>query len=701
MSNKNRRVISLKKFSNINIFEKREKNNSEIRITKNLYPSKLNNYRHKDDIRNKSDLEISQILFSFYSFQNEDKLNHKSFSKKFKNNMTTTSIFNKTSSNFSDTAFPFYLTQTEPNKINIKKSFKNYSHSRNNNLISFKKKRYYNSNINKNNNELIFGNYYNKTFSNFEFKRNKEKEREKNKDDCLMATKLKKMKVGYMYNIYNTKDYIDKFREFLIIKKTSETKSERNKRTEEIHNNQLEIIDDKYKTLEHVKSLYNQYFSYKFGEYVRFIFRKREEEQNIDSTLLKKIYALKKEISQLMNKIRKVELEKYNISQWLFFLIRLKEKKLKLPKYYTNILEINIKRNNYQRRTARADITNLNKISRKNRSNITIHENFKYSKNFENNTSVPQDEVIRILRYKNKLVFENPEDFHEELKDLENENINLFNKCDLLNSEIRKLKEEYSKLKNKKLNEESIIEGKIREKEIVLEEFKKKHKNLLKIITYYNNTKKQETKKQINNLKDMKYRDEIKLSLNSKKKKLYSTVEQLFLVCQNIKIKKNNFSKENQNNNFYIKKDNGNKEEEILQMLEFIEIKICQLLNIFSIYKNPHNPNYELIRKLKNNLLRKRKIEKAELVRIEKENNYMKFIKKVNNRYNKLFFLERRRIGFHNFGGWANEFAKNKNTKESLNYIPTFNDFIFESNNDEIYNLTSNYSTKTHFRSKS
>ena len=44
------------------------------------------------------------------------------------------------------------------------------------------------------------------------------------------------------YNIYNTKDYIDKFREFLIIKKTSETKSERNKRTEEIHNNQLEII---------------------------------------------------------------------------------------------------------------------------------------------------------------------------------------------------------------------------------------------------------------------------------------------------------------------------------------------------------------------------------------------------------------------------------------------------------------------------
>ena len=141
MSNKNRRVISLKKFSNINIFERREKNNSEIRITKNLYPSKLNNYRHKDDIRNKSNLEISQILFSFYSFQNEDKLNHKSFSKKFKNNMTTTSIFNKTSNNFSDTAFPFYLTQTEPNKINIKKSFKNYSHSRDNNLISFKKKK--------------------------------------------------------------------------------------------------------------------------------------------------------------------------------------------------------------------------------------------------------------------------------------------------------------------------------------------------------------------------------------------------------------------------------------------------------------------------------------------------------------------------------------------------------------------------------
>ena len=129
--------------------------------------------------------------------------------------------------------------------------------------------------------------------------------------------------------------------------------------------------------------------------------------------------------------------------------------------------------------------------------------------------------------------------------------------------------------------------------------------------------------------------------------------------------------------------------KEILKKLEYIEVRICHLLNIFSIYKNPHNPNYELIRKLRNHFTRKRKIEKAELVRKEKEINYLKMIKKINNRNNRFIFLERRKIAMHNYAGWTHEKSKNKSSNRNKVYLPTFDDFMFDYNRTEKYNLTS------------
>ena len=109
------------------------------------------------------------------------------------------------------------------------------------------------------------------------------------------------------------------------------------------------------------------------------------------------------------------------------------------------------------------------------------------------------------------------------------------------------------------------------------------------------------------------YLNELAFKLNPKKFKLYATIEKLYITCQEIEIKKEDYFMMNHKPLF----ENKTKEEELLQMLEFIEIRITHLLNIFTIYKNPLNPNYELIRKLRNNLMRKRKIEKAELTKIE------------------------------------------------------------------------------------
>ena len=138
-----------------------------------------------------------------------------------------------------------------------------------------------------------------------------------------------------------------------------------------------------------------------------------------------------------------------------------------------------------------------------------------------------------------------------------------------------------------------------------------------------------------------------------------------------------------------------------MQMMEFIEVRICHLLNIFSIYKNPFNPDYEFIRKLRNNLLRKRKIEKANMARIEKEINYMKLIKEIENKNNKLIFFQNRKIDINNYSAWEKEQKKEKISQKKQVYIPTFEDFLFENNNIEKNDLFFNNESKNHFRAKS
>ena len=683
MSIKNDRKISLQKFSNINLFERREKNYSAIK--KSNHPLKLYHYM-KNKKENKNS-EFNQIVYSFYSFQTERKKTSKPSSKKIKYNITATSIFNKTNDNFSDTTFPFYLTQTETNKLKINNiKLKNFR-SRNNKVISLNK-------ITPNYNDLIFSRNY-QTFTNFNKFKNNKGNKESNKEDEIMNLKLKKLRPLYNEDLYNNRIYIDKTRELLLIKYTSSTKNERNVRCEEIRNNRMEIIDDRIKSLQKVKSLYNQRFNDKILEYVKFIFKKKEFEQNVDSELLKKIFSLKKEISQLMGKIRKIEIEKFNIINWLFFLIKLKEKKLRLPHYYEKILEANLKRNYNQRRTAKADIRNINPSSKKGKSNTMINGKIVFNnnkgQNLENNfNEIPKEEVSRILKYRKELIFETPEDFMDEIKDIENHNIKLFSVNDTLHYDIKDLKEELNILKKEQLK--SNISDKIKEKQLELNEIKTLYNKRLKMINKYNDEKNKKSKNKSKirqssfniNLNDI-FRDDKDMSLTDKKRKLYSKVEQLYITCQQLRMKKNSFS----HHYIMLQKGYDTKEEEILKKLEYIEVRICHLLNIFSIYKNPHNPNYELIRKLRNHFTRKRKIEKAELVRKEKEINYLKMIKKINNRNNRFIYLQRRKISMHNYAGWTYEKSKNKSSNKNKIYLPTFDDFMFDYNRSEKINLTS------------
>ena len=704
MSWKNNQVMYLKKFSNIALFERREKNNSEVKKQKKILPLKL--YKNKIALKeeNKTNLDFNQILLSFYTFQTESNSTTKSSSKKVKNNIKAKSIFNKTSNNFNDASFPFYLTETEPNCKIIKKTHKK-PRTRNRETIKIN-----NNKLIINYEDIIFQRNF-KTFTNFNQKKNYDF-KEINNEDNLLSSKENRLKTIYNANYFNTKQYVDKTRKFLLYKYNLSIKNERKKRNEEVLDNKVEMIDDKIRSLKNVKSLYIQSFSHKLYEYIKFIFKKIELERKFNSKLLSQIYSLKKDISRLNNRIKKLEVEKYNIIQWLFFQIKVKEKKLNLPNYYVKILE-NIKRVKAQRRTARADIRVITQPIKKNKSNITVTDKAKIvgKENMEHLfNGISHEEINRILKYKQELIFNTPEELMDEIKNIENKNIKLFSQVDDLHSDIKILKDRFSRELNEKIHNDNDAIDKIKEKELELEENKKRYKINYKLITDYKNerlnisknkNRKNSNEQNINNPNE-EYIEEAEFGLNSKKIKLYNTVEQLFITCKDIEIKKNknNFSSENQK--YFFKKGSSTKEEEILEMMEFIEVRTCHLLNIFSIYKNPNNPNYEFIRKLRSNFLRKRKIEKAELAKLEKQIKYMKLIREVEEKNNKLLFLQNRRIDFKNYFEWENDQKKGNISKKRYIYKPVFEDFLFGIN-DENFNSTEdnkNNDNRKHYRIK-
>jgi hypothetical protein len=662
----------LKRFTNFALFEKRENNRLELKMHKTMYPLKLykNKKNKKEKEENETNNDLKHILFSFYSFQSEGNPNFKTYTVKKNHRINTNSLFTKNSYNFSDTSFPFYLTETEQNSF---KKSKNSGISKSRNYISIK----ISNNNNNMNNNLTLSNKY-KSFSNFN--KNKTKIQNINKEE-IVDFKKDALKSIHKDNNYNAKSYIDKIRKLLKIKYSCSIKNERKQIKEEILDNEKEIIDDKIKSLNNVKGLYNQYFSSKLSEYIKFIFKQRELERKYDTELKNQIYSLKIEISRLINKIKKLEVEKFSIIQWLFFQIKVKEKKLVLPNYFARILETSMKRNNVRKAT-HANIKIISQPSKKMKSNV---EKINFGQNNEQNFSgVEQDEIKRILKYKKSLVFETPNDFFDELKKIENKNIKLFSQGDVLYSEIKKLKGQYDIIISEKMKNDSSIFNKIKNKEIELEETKKRYKIQIKILNEFKNKKNKNAKNKKVNTQPNKKKDffnKNELSLNPKKLHLFTIIKQLYRTCQDIDIKKINGRDDDLESQISIKnlKANKTKEEEILDMMEFIEVRISHLLNIFSIYKNPFNPNYELIRRLKNNLIRKRKIEKAELTRIENDINYRKIIQQLDSRSNKLVFLQRRKIGMKNYSEWNNKQKKDNILKSKQVYVPTFEDFLFDN----------------------
>ena len=678
------------KFSNISVFDRRDENILYVKNLKRYIPLKLTNVKRKvnreSEIKKKNE-EINDILYSFYVYQISEANRENTINDS--NNPTFMSLFDKTyNSNFKKISSPFYLTETDHSSYKETNSFRPNKKSSNK---YFKLKKNYTEENNKIENSTttksVFPNnskIFSKLSDYFQEKENVKTKTPKigyNKTFDLLEMKSNKLRGVTQNNFYNAKQYIDKTRTLMLMKYNSLIKKEVKLRIDEKKDNSIQLMNEKMNSLNKLKKFENKVFDNKLTEYVKFIKLKQDNEEKNDLSLINQIYSLKREISSLTNKIRKKQIEKNNIIHWILLQIKIKERKLYLPEYYSKIMEMNIPKGEKQRRLAKIDI--LNSPGKKNRKSKQISVSKEKMKIITNNSDnilneVNEDEIKKILYYRQNLVFKTADDFIEEIKAMENKNIKLFQKTDMLLNDIKKLRNKYNILLNDKdlCNSSLIIQ--IKKDENELEREKKIYKEKKKFISEnlkYN---------KINKNKDINIQlIDNEIELNNKKSKLFSYVEKLFSTCKDIKLKKN---PTNSNIDNIIINTNKCEEEVILNMFEFIEIKITRLLIQISVYKNQKKTNNDLIKKLRTNFAKQRYIEKA---KIEFKKKNLKLFHDFEVKNKQFLFLKKNKKALNNHLAVINSQIKNKKRKKIKIIIPKFEDFLFsddlDNNNNEYY----------------
>ena len=376
---KSKIILNLKKYSNVILFSRREKERSlKINISNKsvkdyIIKKKNKNQRDKsNDVSNPSDDISTFALQTISSFKNSN-----SFSTQFtfpKN--IRPSLIDKENRNTPHLTISNFYSQAS-------KDIKN-KHKKKTNIFCLTQN---NININKNrdlsNNERCNTiNFFPKK-SNFSFKEKENeinllkrikiehgKENYKTDEKNLIYLKLKKLESEK----YNISLMLNKVREFKYFNYLNEQKKEINIITMENSKNNIEFLKDKINSLNKIKNIYSNKISNTLGEYSKFISNYKEKEKINSDILLNQINNIKKEVKNLQNKIAKKEQEKATILKWVYFLIKMKEKKIELPTYYKKIIETNFPRGIEKRKTIAPKLEDIKSIKEKKKQFFEHHE---------------------------------------------------------------------------------------------------------------------------------------------------------------------------------------------------------------------------------------------------------------------------------------------------------------------------------------
>ena len=757
-SRKKAKIIqNLKKYSNVVLFSRREeelsqKNNTSHKSNKNLLKKDKKNESIKlptpsDDLSTYALKTISSFKTTFDSFStkmlfpqsSKASLIDKKENKKLFNPYLTITTFRDENNNKNLNITPkksiFSLTQ---NIFRIKDNFNSNQRFNTTNNISNKA----DYTIKEQQNEInllkkikgIHANYPNKKII-------------KRDEEYLLDLKLKKLQSEK----YNISLMLNKVREYKYSNYLNEQKKEINKTSIENSKNNLEFLTDKINMLNNIKNNYSINISNKLGEYSKFILKYKEKEKINSDSLLNQINNLKKDVKNLQNKIAKKEYEKAQILKWIYFLIKMKEKKLVLPAYYKKIIETHFERKKEKRKTIAIKLENLkllhnneqkfifyheDKFPTKDHSNKLIahvrlstynndissfqsdktkkyveskfknkklklvtkstisfkrnnyknslikqsepnpnHHIFNFDESFETNKKMKKtfdkliqdginsNEINRISRYKLYLIYNTPDDLEDRLNELQNENIQLLHQYEVSRKKLFAKRLKYKDIFDNRIGTDyEDINNRIRQREIRLNQVMKKHENFLKQFEYAK--KSLVEKKNVVNIKQKRNKSLNKkpITKESLRKELLKKIENIYELCVKNIEDRQRFEDYEQK----FKKD-------IIFMLTVIELFVVYLKSKLNFNDKSDIAKYDLMKKIKNDIEHRHKIEKGIILRLKEKERFLTFQEIIEEKMNKILFLQKRRIiPVYNLDN------VNKKKKYSVEKKINFEDLMFD-----------------------
>ena len=444
------------------------------------------------------------------------------------------------------------------------------------------------------------------------------------------------------------KKHIEKMHQNYLVDFSISVKKERSTRLEEVYNNQIEYYKETYDTLIDSKKLFEEQYLNKTVEYLKFLSIKIEKEKLINSNLLEEIMALKNEIENINTRIKKAEFDKSNIIRWLFLQIQLKEQKLSLPSYYRAVFEYNVfymgrpvlpvkKESNIVKKDFKLKTMKKMKVTFDNEAvaenKMNKRENSQRNNTIDlNGTKVNIEEFERIKKYKEDLIYPTVDKFNEALINIENHNLKLIEYNDALRDQLFLYKKEYNKLKDEENKLDNSLTNKIRYKEDELILVKSiANGRINNDITA--NLKKYYLKE------DKKTRSKSKNKQN-KKSILHKKVLDIYNIC---KIFENNYCDESEEMKDNKKKTIG---EEIINMLKYIEFQVNEIIKkVYSYHSNNDKmPIKKFIFKIKFEIEKEHRKEKAELQKFLIREKNRKLYEEIESRNKKIYFLPRKKV---------------------------------------------------------
>lgn len=701
----NRTTINFRKFSNENIFERREK---ELKMKKRSYTfrnlNKTSGYFFpKKNKKNSKFVDFSQlsdsttnllrditthhslrqnlwnkILMNIFPEKNKIKQTNINYNLKQKHN------FNKTSIGFNKSDL-FITDDTRINDATLNSTFNRI----NNSLIKLNSKRKFKDalNIQENTKEDIYEKLMNKTKNNsFRYSINSIN---KNSLDILKffqnQKRLNHKKEFYINNYYfqnknksfglnksKPEKYFDKLIDLktknIIVKKDStndfmnklkelkqldyETKTNEEKRVYYIENykNDVNYFEDYSRNLQNNKSLLDKKFVGKLADYMRFIYLKTEEEKERETFMINQIVSLKEEIKLLNYKIKRKTFEKIDYLRWIYFQIKVKERILSIPNYYKEIIE------NKMKEPKKEDFPSKSRMSFK------LDKNKKF--NLDSFTSRKSFKIKRMMNQSMKDLnsYKNSEKKTDKGNIISEEEIlrikhylrfpifsgleELKDHLDVFKDEIMYKSKEFYDLKLLIYNQKNwLLKYKnelVKEKNSYEQIIKLKGMELSEIKETNNNIK--STKFVINqNKKDDSFLSDL---LKEKNKRIKYDKYPIFIKINTIFETCNEFKINSKQNIILhqIKRDTHPALEEMLNKLKFITQIVDNILLEFRYYTNNDKQKKELIKKMKSDIDRKHKDAKNLEQKIREKQKSIKLINKIEERNNKVLFLSYRKV---------------------------------------------------------